>query len=303
MGGKADIFGDDDRVDVGQLDPQSLAHRVARATVAIVDVAKLRETKTGFELREDRVFEYADAHGLCESEAFGDEPALADCAGFLVAPDVLVTAGHCLQGFGACGRARFVLDWTNEPEAQTLASTLPRARIRGCEEILAREVEAAHGIDYAIVRLDAPVLDRQPLPLRPYGQPALEQALLTVGFPGGVPAKVSPGTVRREVGAELEDLPAFVGTGLGIDTDAVPGNSGGPVVSLDYGWVEGILARPAVEHAEDAYRPSPDDPSCNVVTTCDGSDDCPFGFVEAFPIEDVVAALAEHDVEPAGGGP
>lgn len=45
---------------------------------------------------------HAKDYYLCMGEKFAEQPVIANCSGALVAPDVIMTAGHCLQTEADC---------------------------------------------------------------------------------------------------------------------------------------------------------------------------------------------------------
>ena len=45
---------------------------------------------------------------MCPDERFAAQPANADCSATLIAPDIMLTAGHCIN---SCGDSRFVFDY------------------------------------------------------------------------------------------------------------------------------------------------------------------------------------------------
>lgn len=90
--------------------------------------------------------------------------------------------------------------------------------------------KSTFGEDIALIRLDRAVTDREPLVLSGT-VPALGEKLSMVGYPLGLPAKVSSGKT-------LEYGQDFFRT----DLDVASGNSGSPVLNSK-GAVAGVLVR------------------------------------------------------------
>lgn len=92
----AAIFGKDDRTDVT---PHSVFSILGRSVAVAVLSANIEPstTKMGtFKLNTDTLDGL-----LCPDERFAQDPSLSySCSGFLVAPDLLVTAGHCQVNTG-----------------------------------------------------------------------------------------------------------------------------------------------------------------------------------------------------------
>jgi len=67
------------------------------------------------------------------------------------------------------------------------------------------------------------------------GRPQLNSRVFAIGYPAGLPLKISPNAEVRSAVAANHCFTAAV--------DAYGGNSGSPVMSEDSGEVEGILVR------------------------------------------------------------
>ncbi|MCX6835889.1 MAG: trypsin-like peptidase domain-containing protein, partial [candidate division Zixibacteria bacterium] len=91
--------------------------------------------------------------------------------------------------------------------------------------------------DYCLVRLDRPVVGREPIPIRRDGLVSTGAPLVVVGDPTSLPMKVA-------AGAEVKDnRPAY--PWFQANTDTYGGNSGSMVVNTDTWRIEGILVRGA----------------------------------------------------------
>lgn len=188
-------------------------------------------------------------HTLCSDEPFRDQPSAGMCTGVLVAPDLVLTAGHCVS----CDRASdvvVVFDFVME-DALAPTTTLRADQVYRIEEIVGYNVGYP---DWGLIRLDRRVVGRTPLPLRRLGRVADGQRLLVIGHPWGIPRKYDAGATVRQ-----NTEPTFFQANL----DTYQGNSGSPVINLDSMEVEGILCRGMEEFVED------------VALGCDRSLACP----------------------------
>ncbi len=238
------IYGEDGRREAFEIDDPALLEALD-AVAVLVDRGDLTSGPGGTQTLSGPT--YAESENLCSSERFADQPAPGWCTGFLVAPDLLVTAGHCLTGEN-CGDIAFVFDF-RMLDAATPVLTFDAASVYHCAEIVTALNDGDD--DWGIVRLDRPVSNRKPLRIRRSGKVGDRRPLTTLGHPGGIPAKVSLGArVRENLSPKY-----FV-----ANIDAYVGNSGSPVLDADNLLVEGVLVS-----GEDDYVRRGD---CNVSKTC-----------------------------------
>jgi hypothetical protein len=222
------IYGTDDRRDVYQVSDAAIL-TVADSVAALVEAPKLRRIGGGrYRLATTS---YQEEYELCDGEPFARQPLGCFCSGFLVAPDVVATAGHCVRSSIGARRTRFVFGFhmLDRTRART---TFPRRDVYAGVALLAREEDDA-GADWALVRLDRPVEGRRPLRVRAAGKIADGRPVLVIGHPNGLPAKVAGGARVR-----ANRQRAFFVANL----DTYGGNSGSPVLDQRTKVVEGILA-------------------------------------------------------------
>ncbi|SFE82394.1 trypsin-like peptidase domain-containing protein [Blastococcus tunisiensis] len=222
------VYGVDDRRDLFEVTDPAV-QRDADAVVALLRESHVRENGDGTCTIVAQRF--ADAEGLCAGERFGDQPVAAFCSGVLVAPDVVATAGHCLDDT-TVGSTRFVFGF-RMATATSAPGTVPSRDVYRGAALLGRAL-TGDGADWALVRLDRAVTDHAVAPVRRAGRIADHQAVHVIGHPSGLPAKFAPGATVRDNG------PAdfFV-----ADLDTYGGNSGSPVYNATSHEVEGLLVR------------------------------------------------------------
>jgi subtilisin-like proprotein convertase family protein len=223
------IYGADDRLELYQLPAGAPALAHARATVALVKKADLTTAAQSFKLPAET---YGASMGLCADEPFFGQPNPAFCSGFLVAPDVVATAGHCLTSVSECEGVAFVFDF-GYATASTDPTAVSAANVFYCKELLAHQAPS-DGADFAVVKLDRAVTGRQPLAVRSNGKVADKAGLVLIGHPSGLPTKVAAGANVRS-----NDADGF----FVANTDSYGGNSGSAVLNAETGVVEGILVR------------------------------------------------------------
>lgn len=228
------IYGDDDRLDLYQVQDQNLKV-LAASTVALMRSSDITINGAVAHIVEDPI---GEAYGLCEDEPFYHQNSAAFCSGFLVGPDTIVTAGHCVRSQSSCLGTRFVFGFAMN-SANDRANQVPADNVYACRELV-HSVAVGTGEDFAVIKLDRPVVDREPLALSP--QTASEGTALTViGHPSGLPVKVAGGAEVREIRSEY----------LVANLDTYGGNSGSAVFNTQTGAVEGILVRGEADYVYD----------------------------------------------------
>ena len=170
---------------------------------------------------------------LLELQRERNQGRIAECTGFLVGEDLLLTSNHCLEpadGGGTCSSHAWVFGYAvSDPRQLGNPFLASLDDVYTCRAIVKRS--AAKG--FALVRLDRRVEGRVPLTLRALGRVDDGARLFTVGYPGGLPLKI---TVGGRVDINEETAAHF-----SVVLDIFRGNSGGPVVDAVTGVVEGIV--------------------------------------------------------------
>ena len=173
---------------------------------------------------------------VCADERFAEQTTLPVCSGFLVAPDILVTAGHCITGPKSCSDFAWVFDYVEGTEE------INPANVYRCKEVIGQRQTL--GIfakkDYAVIRLDRKS-ERQPLAYRKKGSIDKGEPVLVIGHPSGLPLKIADGAEVR----------VTTWNTFRADLDTYGGNSGSPVFNESTGLVEGILVSGAQDYVVD----------------------------------------------------
>jgi len=242
------IFGPDDRQDLFRIEMQRAELvakgsntaffdgilRNASAVCCLVKASQLSETGSGLMRMVTSPFSDSqhDTIKLCPTERFVTQPTGAFCTGFLVAPDVIITAGHCVKP-ADIANARFVFGFRMTDATQAVTA-FPKSDVYNGKAILGRALDNSTGEDWAMVQLDRPVANVTPMKFRKDGKIANATEIYVIGFPTGLPCKVS---TNAKVGLNTD---AFVFNG---NLDTYGGNSGSPVFNAVTHEIEGILVR------------------------------------------------------------
>lgn len=226
------IYGDDDRIDYYQISDEVTLSQ-ADATVALVRTASL---ETIGDLTTLKTSPYGTTMGLCTTEPFWSQETLAFCSGSLVAPDIIMTAGHCLRTQSTCDQTKFVFGF-RVGDAVTLPKQVPTDYVFSCKQLI-HTVADPRGEDFALVRLDRPVTHVRPLAYRSEGRLTAGDGLKVMGHPSGLPLKIAGGATVRSMQDQF----------LVANLDTYGGNSGSAVFNAVTGLVEGVLVRGEMDY-------------------------------------------------------
>ena len=254
------IFGNDDRKNAVQAS-------AARDTHRSVALALLTGVQTWQKAADGSALLDLDTESLnvCKDVKFASDPVvLYPCTGFLVAPDLLATAGHCQVNVGVsqnetesyCKAYDWLFDYEADASGQVKTKGISPEKLYHCKKIIyAVNDEHAPYNDFALVQLDRPVVDRKPLKLA--SAPShVGDSVSILGFPLGTPMKFAD---QAHIRANASDSPTYT-----TDLDVMDGDSGAPVMN-QLNEVIGILI--SGEPAELFYT----DPAqgCQRYNSCD----------------------------------
>jgi hypothetical protein len=224
------IYGDDNRKDVYESENASF-RQLSSSTVALLENKSLSILPSGFYKIKGE--QYGAAMGLCKSERFFEQPSAAFCSGSLIAPNLMMTAGHCIKDATDCKNTKFVFGFAVKSKGVT-TTEIPPEDVVSCKRIVSRELNNSTQNDYAIIELQVPVTHRKPIKLSKV-DPVVATSLLVIGHPSGLPTKITDGAKVRNV---KSGAPYFV-----ANLDTYGGNSGSAVFNSNTGVIEGILVR------------------------------------------------------------
>lgn len=233
------VYGRDDRVD-------AFYYNGTPWQSHIESVAMQVPNRVIFEKNADEAFLYGRKlgriQGLCKGEKFREQVAVGRCSGFLVAPNVLVTAGHCITSAQDCSENSWVFGYALKNSRDSQYQSVPKENIYSCKRVISSSFSERSPMvaDYAVVELDRDVYGREPLPFRTQGTVDNKASLTLVGHPDGLPMKVAPGGKVTMNNPRVTHL-------FRASLDAFHVNSGSPVFNSE-GVVEGILVNGAADY-------------------------------------------------------
>lgn len=244
--GRDVIYGEDNRLDVFESQNSAFVE-LSRSTAAMIDSGSLKNSTSGIQISAATL----QSRGICAKERFSKQITAANCSGFLVAPNVLVTAGHCIRSQADCVSNKWVFDFKVDYAEQTTIN-VPASSVYSCKKIISRSLDSVTKDDYAVLELDRRVTDRRPLSFRRTGKVARGTDLVVIGHPTGLPTKIADGARVRSLSNKF-----FV-----ANLDTYGGNSGSAVFNTRTSEVEGILVRGDNDYVYDSNL------GCQVSNVC-----------------------------------
>lgn len=230
------IYGDDNRVDVID-STNSMYVELSRSTAAMIPASSLRSIGGGISKVLGKSLE---ERGICSAERFSEQLSGANCSGFLVGENLLVTAGHCITGQSSCDSYKWVFDYKISTPGQTQMNVEDTA-LYSCKRIINRSLDSRTQDDWALIELDRNVTDRRVLDYRRSGKISVGEDLVVIGHPTGLPTKIADGAYVK----------SLAGTYFSANLDTYGGNSGSAVFNANTGVIEGILVRGATDYVYD----------------------------------------------------
>lgn len=247
------IYGDDDRTLLGGYNPSIHPKYELSGRSVLAQVEKWR---VYFKDNGDvgiAVYDFKKTYKMCEEESFLNRPIVSNCTAFLVAPDVIFTAGHCVLNQKACSSHVWVFDYNESTHyvSEKEQISFKKENVFYCKELI--KSFSDYKSDYAIIKLDRQATLRAALKLRKEGEIGSDDKLFVIGHPMGLPQVLAKNiTVRKNINPNNFLTVA----------DTFTGNSGSPVINEATNLVEGILIRGNEDLVPDQER------SCNQVIRC-----------------------------------
>lgn len=280
------VYGVDNRLEV--FEAAASMKVLAASTAAMISPRELIKNEDGtFNTTQDPL----KANGICEDDPYANQPTPANCSGFLVGPDLLMTAGHCIRSQSACESMKWVFGFAVDEATKKAGISIAADEIYSCKLLINQELNSFKGTDHALIQLDRVVKNRLPLNFRAEGAAEVGDPLVVIGHPMGLPTKVADGaTIRTNTHPHY-----FVAT-----LDTFGGNSGSAVFNTNTLTIEGILVRGETDYVYNS------DKMCREIFVC-AEDACRgedvsriTSIIELAKRDVVLEAALKNDVEVVG---
>lgn len=179
---------------------------------------------------------------LCSGEKFELDKAAPGCTGFLVAADIMISAGHCFVTEDDCLTKKIIFDVDADSQSKKGFSVYNK-NIFSCEHIISQSAVAES--DYAIIKLDRAPRNRKALKLNLTKKIADAEKVIMLGHPYGLPIILSK---KAQITDNLSD------TQFKASLNSFEGNSGSPVFNAKTFQVEGILVNGQEDLVQDSEK-------------------------------------------------
>lgn len=262
------VFGQDDRKEIHEV--PALNQLISPSVAIMLSPIYLKKDPLGFLMDFPTISDSSEI-ALCPEQKFSHQPiAGVSCTGFLVAPDLMITAGHCMTHEGTtltnemspyCSDFKWVFDFKYDQNGQ-LDSLFKTENVFSCKEVIYakfnyRDLNSKNkkfGEDIALIRIESKQ-SRPFLSLNPKFK--VNEKVSMVGHPEGLPQKATMNGFIKQTNSEH-----YFNTNL----DAFSGNSGSPILDKNLEAI-GVLVRafPAEDYKYLKAR------ECSVVNHCDNN--------------------------------
>ncbi len=230
------IYGDDDRREI--TNTPFLIKKMSSGVLVNVENSKLIRKRGAYQIEHENLMKYR----ICFDERYAKQGLLGDCTGFLIADDLILTAGHCLNSLKDCQTRSWVFNFDLKSSEKKIIN---KNYVYKCKRVIKKVENNSKNIDYAIIQLDRKTKNRHIFTVSKKSNISKGLDIGMIGHPVGLPMKYTgPSKV----------LNVNYATYFTSKIDAFGGNSGSPVFDLKSMEVIGILIGGAMDFDDTVHQ-------------------------------------------------
>lgn len=262
-------YGKDDRKKISEA---GWTKNYARATAISIKKSRIKNNRVWAPTLRQELEARWNTKKFDANVKYLDEPLVGSCTGFLIAPDILVSAGHCIKSNKEAKEYIWYFGFidTKDYNQYTGYLTLDPDNIFEVDDVmdamwfsgyktLSDGTKIDVDYDYSYMKLKRKS-DRRPYRFRTGGEVEKYQRMYTIGAPTGLPLKLADNAYVVDITHD---------SWFKTNIDGFPGNSGGPVFNSG-GYIEGIHVRGSRTYSkekDDWFGDYIYDKSCGCVKT------------------------------------
>ncbi len=227
----AAIYGGDERKNVSE-EKNPTWIKAARSVAVMMHAKKVSISGSCATIKTTDKNRLKQAYNLCSDERYLEEPTHGLCTGFLIGPDLMMTARHCIPSVVSCSNFVWIFDYNDKSLDEEGNVRVKSSDVFECSEIVKHSTSRGLKHDFAIFKLNRKATGRTPLKLEDHYENQAGDPIGMVGAPLGLPLKISR---YGEILGEDDEL------SFQVNVDTYGGNSGSPVFDVKTMKVLGIL--------------------------------------------------------------
>jgi V8-like Glu-specific endopeptidase len=186
----ASIFYNDDRLDFHQISDEKIRD-ISRSIPALIQKSKLKQAATGYQISTKTLHQ---GYKFCSDANFAHEYQLANCSASLIAPDLILTAAHCLDKDPKSDYhpSKYVIVFDYKKTSLENKDFLPKEDVYEIENEMPFFIFNWDSmLDVAILKLKRKVTNRRPLKINLNHNYSKSTPLFILGYPLGVSQKLT----------------------------------------------------------------------------------------------------------------
>ncbi len=179
------IYGSDSRVDFYDINSPEI-ERLSQSVAAMIPAQSMIDKGDYSKF----IAVSLGSDNYCDDTKFSNQTTIANCTGFLISENTLLTTGSCISNQTDCDNNKWVFNFKRNFKSHRV-KTADSKDIFSCKKIIKRVQNIGRRVSYAIVELDRPAVDKTFIDLKTSEAPVKDGSIIMLGHPHGLPLKYS----------------------------------------------------------------------------------------------------------------